>query len=63
MAGAVNIQVDQNFSGTWLWYIKLFDLCGNGAGLIVNGSLVLLGDLDVTHCEVHSFLSAFRVLL
>ena len=44
-----NAQVDQDLPRPGLRDIQLLYLGGDGAGLVVDGGLVLLGDLDVGH--------------
>ena len=46
-----NLQVDEDFSCTWLGSIELLDLGRDRAWVVVDKSLVLLGDIDGTHLD------------
>jgi hypothetical protein len=50
-AGHLHSQIDQDLARAWLWGIKLLDLGRDRARIVIDKSLIRLGDLDGRHLD------------
>jgi hypothetical protein len=44
-------QIDQDLACAWLWSIKLLDLGRYRTRIVIDKSLICLGDIDSTHLD------------